>query len=134
MDGQRLRGWPRTGGIVVAVALLAACGSTGGTARGSGDISAADLGALSVTDCLEAVRMLRPQWLRVRAAPTPKDPEPQRMVIVDGRPRGALEELSFIPTTDVRIMRLLSASDATTRFGTGFTNGAIEVLTRRNQE
>ena len=121
------------GTVLIALAWIVACGTTSaGSARGSGDITSADLSSLSVTDCLEAVRILRPQWLRVRAAPTPKDPDPQRAVILDGRPRGDLIELSFIHVSDVELIRIISSSDATTRFGTGFTNGAIEVLTRRN--
>lgn len=121
----------KKGATPVALAVLVACGtSSAGSARGSGAITAEELRTVSVTDCLEAVRTLRPQWLRVRAAPTPKDPDPQRAVILDGRPRGELIELSFIHVSDVESIRLVSSSDATTRFGTGFTNGAIESTLR----
>ena len=44
------------------------------------------------------------------------------------------DELALIPVSDVESIRRVSASDATTRFGTGFPAGAIEVRTRRNEE
>lgn len=115
---------------LLAIAL-AACSTTGGSGRGTGAITVEELQATAASDCLEAVRTLRPQWLRTRAAPTPRDPNPTPQVIVDGTPRGGLNELALISSSDVESIRYLSASDATTRFGTGFPAGAIEVRTRR---
>ena len=116
---------------ILTVLLLVGCGSTGETRRGSGTITAEELATVSTSDCLEAVRTLRPQWLRARAAPTPRDPNPTPRVVVDGTARGGLSELSMIAASNVESIRLISARDATTRFGTGFAAGAIEVRTRR---
>ncbi|MDH3222242.1 MAG: hypothetical protein OEO23_00890 [Gemmatimonadota bacterium] len=115
----------------VLVLQLAGCASSGESRRGSGAITAEELAAVSTSDCLEAVRTLRPQWLRSRAAPTPRDPNPTPRVVVDGNARGGLEELSLIPASDVASIDYMSASDATIRFGTGFPGGAIVVRTRR---
>lgn len=111
--------------------VLGACSTTGETRRGSGAITAEELQATAASDCLEAVRTLRPQWLRTRASPTPRDPNPTPRVIVDGTPRGGINELSLIAASDVESIRYISASDATIRFGTGYPAGAIEVRTRR---
>ena len=111
--------------------ILAACVTGGEGARGRGAITAEELTNTGASDCLEAVRVLRPQWLRSRAAPTPRDPNPEPRVIVDGTPRGTLGELTLISTTDVESIRFLSASDATIRFGTGYAGGAIEVRLKR---
>lgn len=118
---------------ILAVVVLTGCGSTGETRRGSGTITSEELAAVSASDCFEAVRTLRPQWLRARAAPTPRDPNPTPRVVVDGTARGDLSELTLISVSDVESIRLISARDATTRFGTGFAAGAIEVRTRRRE-
>jgi hypothetical protein len=44
--------------------------------------------------------------------------------------RGGLEELQTLPVRDVREITFLSASEATTLYGTGYTNGVIQVSTR----
>ena len=45
--------------------------------------------------------------------------------------RGELDVLRQLNTANIETMRYLSASDATTKYGTGFLGGAIEVDTRR---
>ena len=49
----------------------------------------------------------------------------------DGRPFGALDSLHQIGAETIDVIRFHSASDATTRFGTGYPAGIIEVITRR---
>ena len=51
-------------------------------------------------------------------------------VVVDRTPRGELQELRFMVVDNIETMRRLSASEATTRYGTGNTGGVIEVTTR----
>jgi len=53
--------------------------------------------------------------------------------VVDGRVRGELADLYGISIDDIETMRYLSASDATTRYGTGYIGGVIEVTTRRGR-
>ncbi len=51
-------------------------------------------------------------------------------VVVDGTPRGALYELHRMSASAIESMRFISASDATTKYGTGYPGGAIEVIMR----
>jgi hypothetical protein len=52
-------------------------------------------------------------------------------VFIDGIPSGDLPRLQELNSRDVREIRFLSSSDATTRFGTGYPAGIIEVLMKR---
>ena len=51
-------------------------------------------------------------------------------VVVNGTPRGALYELRRISASGIESIRFISASDATTKYGTGYPGGAIEVTMR----
>ena len=51
-------------------------------------------------------------------------------VYVDGIRIGTVQALSGIPATNVREIRRLDTRDATTRFGTGHTAGAILIFTK----
>jgi len=50
---------------------------------------------------------------------------------VDDRPYGELDVLYGFGTEDLEEIRYISASDATTRFGTGYPGGIINLITRR---
>ena len=51
-------------------------------------------------------------------------------VYVDGARFGGIESLSLIQATPILEIRFLSASEATSRFGTGNSGGAIVITTR----
>jgi hypothetical protein len=51
-------------------------------------------------------------------------------VYLDGVHFGGVESLAMIPARDVLDVQWLSSMDATTRYGTGNTAGAIVVTTR----
>jgi hypothetical protein len=54
------------------------------------------------------------------------------VIVVDGVPQEpGVDPLRSFKVGDVREARRLSASDATTRFGTGMTAGAILIVTKR---
>jgi len=115
-----------------ALALgLSACasggGGGGGTPRGSSTrIIGEELATVAQLDLYTAVSRLRPQWLR----PGTRGQLPE--VIVDGtRQQGGADVLRSMRANDVSELQFMSASDATTRYGTGFTAGAIIVSTRR---
>ena len=80
----------------------------------------------------EAVELLRPRWLQPRGSTPTYGPSYAR-VVVDRTVRGELADLYRIGTNDIETMRYLSASDATTRYGTGYVGGVIEVTTRRGR-
>ena len=55
-------------------------------------------------------------------------------VYLDGFRYGSVESLATIPAMNVVEVRWLSAMDATTRFGTGNTAGAIAVTSRSGRQ
>jgi hypothetical protein len=118
---------------VVLVSALAfsgaACASgSGGASRPAGAtqnrIVEAELAALGQVDALQAVNRLRPQWLSSRSGAAP-------VLYVDGQRRSNLQELGTVRASEVEQMEYMSASDASTRYGTGHTGGAVLVTMRR---
>lgn len=112
------------------VILAAACGGNpppGSALGGDPDvITREQIAALDVTYAIDAVRRLRPSWLRSRGG---IDEEP--VVYVDAARRGGTRALATISVEIVEDIRYLSGPDATTRLGTGHRGGAIMVRTRR---
>ena len=77
---------------------------------------------------LDAVRTLRPQFLRTRPSGSMRNQEPVPIVVyVNGTRRGGIEALSQIQARAVVEIRWLSGNDATTRFGTNHESGALLV-------
>lgn len=113
--------------VFVLAALVAACaGGAGerGPRRDPSLLTAEELANHPGLNCLEAVRRLRPRWLQGRAG----DP----VAVRDGTMLGLAEEyLPEIRVGDVESMRYLNATDATMRYGTGVTGGAIVVTSKR---
>jgi len=119
--------------LVAAFALalgLSACasggGGTGGAPRGSSNrITSDELATMSQLDLFTAVSRLRPQWLRPRSGQLPE-------VVIDGaHQQGGTEVLRSMRASEAGQLEYMSAADATTRYGTGYTAGAIIVSTRR---
>ena len=63
-------------------------------------------------------------------ARTPEGPSADIEIYLDGRHVGQLESLNSIQAEQIKEIRYLSASDATLRFGTGHTEGAIVVTSK----
>jgi hypothetical protein len=117
--------------------LVSACQSTGAggsSPRGSPSlITQEELAGVPALTVFQAVERLRPAWLRGRVS-TIRGASPQRYyahVFLDGIPSGELEVLNGMNVRDVQEIRFRSASEATTRYGTGYPGGIIEVLTRK---
>lgn len=91
----------------------------------SGEIEAAPENALNA---LDLVRMLRPTMLRSRSGPPGND---GIVVYVDDIRLGTTEQLATVMRPTVLEIRYLSANDATTRWGTGHPNGAIQIRLKR---
>lgn len=108
--------------------VAAACASGGGGERGPRRdpnlLTAEELADYAGLSCMEVVRRLRPRWLQGRAG----DPT----VVRGGSPIGpAGDYLDQIRVVDVESIRFLNAADATMRYGTGVTGGAIVVENKR---
>ena len=118
---------------LVVLALAMAFGSAGCAAGGGGTprpagastnrIVQAELALLPQMNALQAIERLRNQWLRTRSGDAPQ-------LYVDGARRGSLGDLQSILSTEIEQMEYMSAGDATNRFGTGHTGGAILVTMR----
>ncbi|MGW8268423.1 MAG: hypothetical protein ACWGSQ_18795, partial [Longimicrobiales bacterium] len=125
----------RGAALLLLLLLEAGCASApGGEGRarsGQSSILQEELEGLPGFNVLQAVERLRPHWLRGRVT-TVRGVSTVRLfpkVFVDGVPSGELERLSQMTVVEAREIRFFSASDATTRFGTGYPGGVIEVLT-----
>jgi hypothetical protein len=119
--------------LLVAV-FAAGCATSpdGAPARGSRSVlTEEELARSNAVNLFEAVQSLRPEWLRTRGLMTPNNPNPEpAMVYVNGVRSGTIDALRGLRLHDAVELRFLSPSDATTRYGTGHTGGAIEVRTR----
>ena len=108
-------------------AVLAACASSGGGGgSGGGDRNLISTRRQLLASNQRQVQRLRPQWLRSRGGEVTDLPA----TFVDGRHFGDISQLSAFSTADILAIRYLSASDATTLYGTGYPGGVIEIQTR----
>ena len=107
--------------------LVAACAGTGGgaTPRSSSDvITLEELEAVESFSAYDAINRLRPQWLRSRV------PGQDPVVFIDGSRLGGPEVLRSIRVSTLSEIRYRNGRDATTRYGTGFGGGSIEMRSR----
>jgi hypothetical protein len=119
--------------VYVAMLVLLGCSSAGaGAARGSSTvITRAELNTLDLSTAYDAVQRLRPHFLRGRGSTSIRDPQPVLPVVyIAGVKQGGPEALQRVRVSEVEEIRYIGASDATTRYGTGHTGGAIEVVLR----
>lgn len=129
---------------LVAVALTAqagACATTGRVntdtrrpSRAANILTASEIAerATSATTAEEAVMRLRVDWLRISGVRSFNTGTPIRLY-VNNTPRGNVDGLATIPVELVGEIRRYTPSEATTRWGTGHTTGAIEVLLGRGR-
>jgi hypothetical protein len=103
-------------------------------------ISEAEITAVAgsnLNTAMQVIQRLRPAMLRFRAATTTNtDPSTvgasdNVVVYLDSQRMGGLQALGEIMLSQIREIRYLSPSDATTVFGTGHPAGAIQVVGRR---
>ena len=79
----------------------------------------------------DIVSHLRPEFLRGRGRSSGRTTRPDLPIIYFDNVRlGGVGQLRTIPAQSVETIVFISAADATTRWGTGHTGGAIEVRTR----
>ena len=123
---------------LLLVLVLAGCGAAATASRGgnfnlitSELLREADAEGLNVYQIIERTR---PTWFRAgRGAPTlgyAAGGAAFARVLLDGIPSGEINDLRRLITVEVESIEYMSASDATTRFGTGYSGGAILVRMR----
>jgi hypothetical protein len=94
-------------------------------------ITVAELEQYQGDDLLGLILRARRTWLQTRPSLTAGEEDANPIVVViDGVPQMPGLDPLTLSVGDVREVRRLSASDATTRFGTNMTAGAILVATK----
>lgn len=118
--------------VLIWSGACASSGQSGGASRSRDLITSEQLMEVPYNTVFEAVRALRPRWLQTRNVASLRSQERHTpRVYVDGQLRGEVNELSRLVPHEVEEIRYMSASDATTRFGTNHIAGAIVITTRR---
>ena len=119
-----------------AILTLSGCATSGGssaTATGSRDrnlLTRADLEGMDELNAYQAIRRLKPTWLRYRGQAVLTGPDRESLrVYVNRSFFGDAESLSTLMVRNIREIRFLDARQATLRFGTDHTVGAIVVTT-----
>jgi hypothetical protein len=122
-------------GPLVALNLAACSAGRPIQARPSSDvITREELTGQGLANAYEAVQRLRPAFLRSRGPVSVRDPRPAMpLVYVNGVRYGEPQTLRNLRVQEVEEIRFISATDATTRWGTGHTGGVIEVMLRRSE-
>lgn len=116
------------------LAVLVGCASSANGRRSLQSrnvITTEEIESLNVSTAFEVIQQLRPHFLQGRGQSSIQDPGSSVPVVyVNGVRYGPPSVLQGIRAMDLREIRYLSASDATTRYGTGHVGGVIEVDTR----
>jgi hypothetical protein len=104
--------------------------AAGGMSPGRMVITAEQIREISATDALEAVRTLRPEWLIQRGQSALYDPEGDNIrAYLDEMEIGGVAALAEVSSRIIASIRFIDAARATARWGTGHTQGVIQVIT-----
>ena len=139
---------PKLVTVVIALTLaatVAACGASSAPAAGAAPrpirgslnlITSAEVESAGndVVNAYDLVQRLRPGMMRARnltAGNTGDGNVFGVIAYVDDIRLGDVEQLRTVMRATVREIRYISALDATTRWGTGHSNGVIQVLIKR---
>ena len=119
--------------LALSLLVVADCASSktaaqaGAPRRSTGNVIGGDeLTGTGATNVYEAVQRLRPQWLtsaRIRRGGSGDE----LVVYLDSNRYGTLSSLQSLSLGGIQEVRYFGASEATNRFGTGHTGGAIVV-------
>lgn len=120
---------------LVLVLASVACSSTGSTSgrsartnRISPLITEAELAESTQQTVFDAVRQLRPAWLRIRGRGLVSvDRESSIPVYLDGILRGSTRLLGRLRPSEVQEIRYMNPNDAAIRYGSSHRDGAIMV-------
>lgn len=130
--------------LAIAGATLA-CASGGASNTGGSDtepkhdrtvITAADMQQLPVSNLLEVVQRLHPEWLMTRTSASISSPATRGVpspdlaiqLYIDTQHAGTVDMLRQLTVGSAASLKFYSAPDAQSRFGLGNVNGAIQVI------
>jgi len=126
--------------LIAGFAITSACKSAGGGSAGTEArpatyqdrnlITQDELQRTSASNLFDAIRSLRPLWLRQSPTIIRQGSEGTVLVYLDGVQYGDPSTLRQISLLTVQEVRFLSASEAQARYGTQDLHGVIAVTTR----
>ena len=122
----------RTSALALLALLTAACSSTGGSSGGGNPdlITREQVDMLPEGTAFTVIQRFRSSWLRARTQGSFGSTEPAyAMVFVDEMRYGDINSLTRISSTEIESIQYISATDATTRYGTGYMGGIIRINT-----
>jgi hypothetical protein len=101
--------------------------------RNTNVITAQELSETGESNVYQAIEELRPQWVRGRSRASMREGGQSGDVVVyiEGARIGNASALQQISINGVYEVQYLDAGEATNRFGTGHTSGAIIVRTQK---
>ena len=116
--------------LLLAVAAGCSANAAGGRTTTRADtITVDDLRAANSTNLYDAVRAIRPNWLRARS-PNSIQNQGQVQVYFDDSRLGGVEQLRTIPSQGIAYIRWYDPISASARWGLDHEQGAIVVSTR----
>ena len=119
--------------LIGSCLFLSACGGTKGTIGSSYSrdlIVAEEIQITDANNAYDLVHKMRPHWLRARGRKSLNFPEASYPVVYINRSElGGIDSLYNIPVSNISEIRYLNAGDATTKYGSGHSGGAIEITT-----
>lgn len=120
--------------LVLAMVAPLGCATSRSGAKPSSNrdlLLSGEIERTSAVNAYDAVRQLRPEWLRRRGRSSIQNATAEVLVIyLDGTRLGSLPTLRSIAAGSILEIRHLDATDATTRFGTGHAGGALLIRTK----
>ncbi len=121
----------RTAAAACAMLILfgTACASSGSSGTGTSSsnrdvLTRAEIDHANSASLFDAIQRLRPSWLRGRGG------RGTIQVMMDGVRIGDVTFLQTVRSDTVIEVQYVNSRDATTRWGTGFSAGAIDIITR----
>ncbi|GAC1479096.1 MAG: hypothetical protein NVS1B4_23400 [Gemmatimonadaceae bacterium] len=121
--------------VLAALAAIAGCGSGGsgaGRARESQDVIALDeMGRSQWSNAFDMVKNLRPRWLVPRGRDTIIGQPSEVQVHLDDVRIGGPDALRNISVLDIDHIQFYDPITAAGRWGLGYGQGMIQVVTRR---
>jgi len=125
---------------IAGLVIASACSSSGGAAstpdarpapsQDRNLLTQDELQRTAGSDLFDAIRILRPQWLRQAPTIIRQGGEGSLLVYLDGVRYGDATSLRQISISVVQEVRFLSPSEAQGRYGTQDLHGVIAVTTR----
>lgn len=100
--------------------------STSGSSSNRDVLTRAEIDESNSGSLYDAIQKLRSSWLRTRGGGS----QAEIQVMMDGVRVGDVSFLQTVRSDNVIEVRFVNSRDATTRWGTGFTAGAIDIISR----